>query len=137
MYVTCALLVGLAVLGAGCGGEEKRTVTGPNQPRFPEAKRPVALAVDRLQDRARAGDAKAICDDLLTKRFAARLGRCIDVVEEQMLGDDASLRVDSIRVRQTLAYAQITEGNGNVSRVRLRRVGADWRIDAIQPQRSR
>jgi hypothetical protein len=124
-----------ALAAAGCGGEDE--VSGPNEPRFAAAKRPVAHAIDRLQAAARAGDAERICDEVLTEQLAARLGRCEEVVEAELVADDARLTADSIRVRGRVAYARVRERNGNISRVRLRRVGDDWRIDAIQAQRRR
>jgi hypothetical protein len=139
MYVTvaprplaAAVALGLAL--AACGGDE---VTGPNEPRFPADKRAVAHAIDRLQAAARDGDASAICEDVVTEALARRLGRCAAVVEAELVADDARLTVESIRVRRRVAHARVRERNGNVSRVRLRRVGDAWRIDAIQAQPGR
>jgi hypothetical protein len=112
-------------------------VTGPNESRFPAEKRAVARAIDRLQAAARDGDASAICEDVVTEGLARRLGRCAAVVEAELVADDARLTVESIRVRRRVAYARVRERNGNVSRVRLRRVGETWRIDAIQAQPGR
>ena len=124
----------MAAGAAACGGSEP---AGPNEARFPEAKRAVARTVDRLQASARAADPARICDELFTERLAERLGDCERVVKAQLVADDAKLTVDSIRVRGRVAYASVRERNGNVSRVRLRRAGDDWRVDAIQAQRSR
>ena len=126
-------MLALVAGAAGCGEPKP----GANEARFPEAKRPVARTVDRLQAAARDGDGERICDELLTERLAERLGDCERVVKAQLVADDAKLTVDSIRVRGRVAYASVRERNGNVSRVRLRRSGEGWRVDAIQAQRSR
>lgn len=98
----------------------------------------MAVAVEDLQDAARDGDSRKICDDLLAGRLLASLRQagtsCRQGVEKAL--DDADtfeLDVKDVRVSGTRADARVTAGadDDETDTLSLVREQGNWKIASL------
>lgn len=119
----CALFC--AVLIAGCGGDEKKTDTGPSGTPDTAAKTVAQAYLDAYA----AKDAKAICT-LLTPKVQTQLadnkGTCVKTVRFSIKTTGfPKLEVADARAEGDMASATV---QGSERQVRLQRVGSTWKV---------
>lgn len=130
------LVLTIASAFAGCGGDEK----ADRAPAVSTEQRGVLETVAELQTASRRGDGGRICSQIFTRRLsqsvaAASDTSCAQEVRRDLFSPDTSLSVGrDIRLRGDRAAATVTEGNGKVSVLELRRQAGEWRIDRVRPR---
>lgn len=127
-------LAALALAAPGCGGGDE----GANERRFDGEKQRVAAVVDDLQAASRKGDAARVCEDIFSNELADQVTQetgstCSARVEEQLLADDATFRVDVVELRgERNAIARVTDQQERRSVLYLARAGEGrWEITDI------
>jgi hypothetical protein len=128
-----AAICAVALL-SGCslgGDEEPAPATG--------ASRAIATVVDQLERAARAGDAAAVCRDLLTPAARQRAGgaRCARRLRKPMRAlQDPSIQLRGLRLDRGTAVASVRTRNAGRGRadtsLELRLVRGEWRIEALR-----
>jgi hypothetical protein len=128
------LLSVLAVVVSGCGAGDSDSAKD-----FDGAKRPVAVAVEDLQQAGEDDEPAKICDDLLAASLLQRLRQagtnCRTAVSDAL--DDADnfkLDVDDVRIAGRTATARVTSGSGDQEKtdtLRLEREGRAWKIASL------
>jgi hypothetical protein len=127
---TALLATLLATVPAACGKDPAD--------RFSGERRAAALAVDRLGDAARDGDAAEICSHLLAQSVKARLGlRCPARIAAALRAlNDPGLEVVAVRLRGSRAVVTVVAGTADPRRsgdVTLLREAGRWRIATVGP----
>jgi hypothetical protein len=120
-----ASLLALAVLLAGCGGDE-----GPNEKRFDGDAADVATVVDKLQAYARLDDGAKICEELLVESSSGN--GCEERVNDRFGDADTTLTVRRVRVDGARASATVARDNGTVIRLAFVERDGEWRIGSIR-----
>lgn len=127
-------LAALALAAPACGGGDE----GANEQRFDGEEQRVAAVVDDLQAASRKGDAARVCEVLFSNELADQVTEetgttCSARVEEQLLSDDASFRVDAVELRsERNAIARVTDQQERRSVLYLARNGeGGWEITDI------
>jgi hypothetical protein len=132
-----ALLALLAALVlAGCSGQTASNSADD----FSGDQKAVAQVVDDLADAGSDGDAKEICDTLLSRELSAQLKQgnrdCQDIIDDQL--SDANvfdLDVQSVQVDGDTATARVQstfDGEDVLRTLRLERDGQAWRLVGIE-----
>ena len=99
----------------------------------------VQQVMSDLESASREGDAARICEQIFTPKLVAAISRssvgsCAAEVEAQLFAPDAEITVDTVTVSDgSNAEANVTEANGNVSRVFLVKQDGEWRIRSVTP----
>lgn len=122
------------MVAAGCG---EQTNSADDLPAGPQ--REVAQAVERLEELAQGGDARAICADLLATPLEQQLRTngvdCVRALDDALEDvDDAALEVRSVQVTGATAIAQVVTTDGGrerVSPLRLVREGRAWKLASL------
>ena len=136
-----ALITAAAALGvAGCAQSSSSPAEG-----FEGREKPVAEAVEELVAAARRGDARKICDSLVTPALrgryeqaarAAKRGDCADGVEQSIRDADAfDLELVDVRVAGRRATVRArTKTNADEDPVATLDYveNRGWRLDAVQ-----
>jgi outer membrane PBP1 activator LpoA protein len=125
-----------AVVLAGCSGQTSSNSADD----FNGEQKAVAQVIDDLADAGSDGDAKEICDTLLSRELSSKLKQgnrdCQDIVDDQL--SDANvfdLDVKSIQITGDTATAQVEskfDGEDAVRTLRLERDGQAWRLTGIE-----
>jgi hypothetical protein len=125
--LSSALLAGLAVVVAGCGGEQRDEVT------FRGEQADVAALVSDLQDAAEQEEVTRICRALVAEPLAG--SDCAERVQQAIDDSDQyQLDVRAVRVSGDTATARVIVGSGDAERtatMRFVRQGGTWRISAF------
>ena len=129
-----AALAAGAMAVAGCGGGDDE----PNAKRFDGEEKQVAAVVDRLSEAARRGDAKTICEDLITRNLqisvrTAAGTSCAQEFTENIASEDTRYEIDDITLQQggRSATASVTDQDDRKSDLVLQRERDGWRIARI------
>jgi hypothetical protein len=126
------LLVLSALLIAACG-----TAQTSNTSKFKGPAKDVADLVDKLSQAGRRGDAKTICNDILSKQLLTQLktagGDCQTEMKDAIRdANDFDLNVRSVKVTGTTATAQVQQGDkGQTATFTFVKEGNDWKASAL------
>lgn len=131
---TAALLCLLALAATGCTSAPRDSAD-----EFRGEERKVAAAVEQLEQAARADDADAVCEKLLTKErleLVAKLGtNCRTGVRDAFQDADSfDITVDDVTIRGDAATAKVTSGRGSREKtdtIELKREGSTWKVDSL------
>ncbi len=124
----------LAALALSACGSSSKT---PPAPKFAGAQKDVADVVDKLASAGRRGDAKTICDDILSKQLITELktagGDCENEMKDAIRdANDYDLQVRSVKVTGDNATAQVRQGDkGAVATFTFVKEGGGWRASAL------
>lgn len=123
--VVLALLLALA----GCGA------SGDSATEFEGAERDVARAIEDLEEAAQEDDPQRICQALLSRELAGRLGTdCAAKIQRALdQADTFALTVESVRVTGDTARARVETGLDaeQIEVLELIREDNAWRIAAL------
>ncbi len=119
----------VALAAAGCAGSSS------SAGKFQGTEHDVATAIDDFSSAASRKNEAKICNELLTKEFAASLKStgtdCETEISDALAdSDDYDLTVKDISVSGTTATA-VVENNDKTATLRLQKVGQDWRIAGL------
>ncbi len=125
-----ALLTGLTLAVAGCGGQES------SAERFEGEEREIAQVVEDLQAASADRDAAEICSRILSRELVDRLSAggldCTDELEKGLAdADEFELTVERVELRGDTATARVRDGKGRPQRIGFVREGGGWRADAL------
>ncbi len=131
--VHLALPLLLAALASGCGGAASSAGD------FEGEEKQVADVVEKLQSAGEAGDAKAICDEVLAKALRDEIAEAGSDCEEELDkaikdADDFDLEVEDVTVTGARATARVRGRGEDAERVQeleFIREGDDWRATAL------
>ena len=131
--VHLALPLLLAALASGCGGAASSAGD------FEGEEKQVADVVEQLQSAGEAGDAKAICDEVLAKALRDEIAEAGSDCEEELDkaikdADDFDLEVQDVAITGDTATARVEGRDRGAERVRtfeFVREGTDWRATAV------
>jgi hypothetical protein len=133
MRPVAALLLAVALLAAGCGGQQ-----ASSSEEFQGAEREVAQTVERLGEAGDEGRTREICAQLLATTVVERLREsdqdCERVVARALdQADTYDLEVQDVRVDGERARARVQAGGDedNVDVIELVRQGGRWRITSL------
>jgi hypothetical protein len=122
----------IALLAPGCGSRQD-PLSG-----FTGRDRGVAQTIYDYNVAARAGDAKAVCEDLLARSAKAPLGRdCVPRMRAALRSIDVQgVDVVAVRYKGDAAIATVVTGAGRSPRsgaLALVQEGGRWRIARVGP----
>jgi hypothetical protein len=128
-----ALPLVLAVLASGCAGNPSSTA------KFNGEEKQVADKVKKLQSAGETGDAKAICDDVLSKALREQIQAAGSTCEQELDkaikdADDFKLDVQDVTVSGNTATAKVKgrdRGKDQVREFQFVREGGDWRATGL------
>lgn len=124
---TLPLCAGLALIAAGCGGEQRDEVS------FRGQQAEIADIVGDLQEAAEQDEVTRICRALVARSLAG--SGCADRVQEALdASDQYALDVREVRISGNTATARVIVGTGDAERtatMRFVRQGGTWRISAF------
>jgi hypothetical protein len=123
----------LAALASGCAGG----ASSAND--FQGEQKQVADVVEKLQSAGETGDAKAICDDILSKALADQIKAAGSTCEQELDkaikdADDFDLDVESVTIDGDKATAKVKGRDRGADRVRtfeFEREGSSWRATSL------
>jgi copper chaperone CopZ len=129
-----AAVLGAAVLAAGCAPQQSSS--SDKVSKFTGDQRAAAQAVEDLESAAQDSDEAKLCNQVLAKSFADRIGAagggCVDAVNAALKDTDSvDMTVESVRVNGDRATARVTFETGKNDRqgnVTLVREGGGWRV---------
>jgi hypothetical protein len=124
-----AVLLAVAALASGCGA------TGSSANNFDGAQHDVAAKVEQLQSAGETGDAKEICDEVLSKQLRDEIqeggSNCERELDDALKdADDFDLDVEKVTVTGNTATAQV-KGRDEVRELELAREADDWRVTSL------
>ena len=124
----------VAVLGlSACGS----TSSSSSSPTFTGAKKDVADLVDKLSTAGGRGDAKTICNDVLSKQLVSQINTAGSTCEDEMKdairdATDYDLQVREVTVSGNNATAQVRQGDdGKVATFTFVKEAGGWRATAL------
>jgi Putative lumazine-binding len=126
------LLVLLALAAAGCGVSSGSTSSN----KFQGEQRLVANTIGDLQTAGKNGDQDKVCNELLARELAQKLGDCPKVVDAALKDTDSfDMTVQSVRLQGTTAVAVVKSDRGKApdetDTIRLVKQDGRWKIAAL------
>jgi uncharacterized cupredoxin-like copper-binding protein len=123
----------LAALASGCAGG----ASSAND--FQGEQKQVADVVEKLQSAGETGDAKTICDDILSKALADQIKAAGSTCEQELDkaikdADDFDLDVESVTIDGDKATAKVKGRDRGADRVRtfeFSKEGSSWRATSL------
>jgi Putative lumazine-binding len=126
----CVPLLALGVTGCASSASSSSFKGEPHE---------VAQAVSSLQSEATAGEAKKICQSLLSSTVTARLnavpGGCTQAVKGQLVEvDSPELTIQAVQLHGTSANVTVKStyaGKSRISMLSLVKEGGKWKISGL------
>jgi uncharacterized cupredoxin-like copper-binding protein len=123
----------LAALASGCAGGASSAGD------FQGEQKQVADVVEKLQSAGETGDAKTICDDILSKALADQIKAAGSTCEQELDkaikdADDFDLEVESVTIDGNTATAKVKGRDRGADRVRtfeFSKEGSSWRATSL------
>lgn len=123
----------LAALVSGCAG------SASSSGNFQGEEKQVADVVEKLQSAGESGDAKTICDDILSKALSDQIKAAGSTCEQELDkaikdADDFDLEVESVTINGDKATAEVKGRDRGADRVRtfeFEKEGSNWRATSL------